>query len=70
MLKKAPGWNPVVAFSLIIFTIFYAPCFATVVMIVRESGSWRWGVFSVVYNTLVAFVLAVTVYQVGSLILL
>ena len=38
-LAKTPGWSPLVALSLIIFTIFYAPCFVTVVMIVRESGS-------------------------------
>jgi ferrous iron transport protein B len=66
ILAKTPGWSPLAALSLIIFTIFYAPCFVTVVMIVRESGSWKWGVFSILFNTLVAFVLAVTVYQVGS----
>jgi len=66
ILSKTPGWSPLVALSLIIFTIFYAPCFVTVVMIVRESGSWKWGVFSMAFNTLVAFILAVAVYQVGS----
>lgn len=66
ILAKTPGWSPLAALSLIIFTIFYAPCFVTVVMIVRESGSWKWGAFSIVFNTLVAFLLAVTVYQVGS----
>ena len=66
ILSKTPGWSPLAALSLIIFTIFYAPCFVTVVMIVRESGSWKWGAFSIVFNTLVAFLLAVTVYQVGS----
>jgi ferrous iron transport protein B len=65
ILSKTPGWSPLAALSLIIFTIFYAPCFVTVVMIMRESGSWKWGVFSIVFNTLVAFLLAVTVYQVG-----
>jgi ferrous iron transport protein B len=65
-LAKAPGWNPVVAFSLIVFTIFYAPCFVTVVCIVREAGSWKWGAFSVLFNTALAFGLAVLVYQIGS----
>ncbi len=65
-LANAPGWRPLTAMSLIIFTIFYAPCFVTVVCIVREAGSWKWGVFSMVFNTLLAFTLAVIVYQVGS----
>jgi len=68
ILPGSPGWSPLAALSLIIFTIFYAPCFVTVVMIVRESGSWKWGFFSMVFNTLVAFILAVAIYQIGSLI--
>jgi ferrous iron transport protein B len=66
MLAKSPQWSPRVAWSLILFTIFYAPCFATVVCIAREAGSWKWGVFSIVFNTMVAFVLAVFVYQTGA----
>ncbi len=66
MLAKAPGWSPLSALSLIIFTIFYAPCSVTVVIIIRESGSWKWGAFSMIFNTLLAFVLATAVYQVGS----
>jgi len=65
-LASAPGWSPLVALSLIIFTIFYAPCFVTVVCIVRESGSWKWGAFSMAFNTALAFGLSVIVYQVGS----
>ncbi|MCG8620054.1 MAG: ferrous iron transporter B, partial [Desulfobacterales bacterium] len=41
-LQSAPGWGPLTAFSLMIFTIFYAPCFVTVVCIARETGSWKW----------------------------
>lgn len=68
-LSNAPGWNPVVAFSLIIFTIFYAPCFVAVVCIAREAGSWKWGVFSIIFNTTIAFLLSMAVYQIGSIIL-
>lgn len=68
-LKTADGWGPLTAFSLIIFTIFYAPCFVTVVCIAKEAGSWKWAAFSVVFNTTLAFGLSVVVYQVGSLIM-
>jgi ferrous iron transport protein B len=48
--------------------MFYAPCFVSVVCIAREAGSWKWGVFSMVFNTVLAFALAVAVYQVGALL--
>jgi ferrous iron transport protein B len=48
--------------------MFYAPCFVSVVCIAREAGSWKWGLFSMVFNTLLAFLLAVLVYQGGSMI--
>jgi ferrous iron transport protein B len=67
-LASNPGWRPLVALSLIIFTIFYAPCFVSLVCIAKEAGSWKWGAFSVIFNTALAFGLAVLVYQVGSLI--
>jgi len=68
-LKSAKGWGPLTAFSLIIFTIFYAPCFVTVVCIAKEAGSWKWAAFSVVFNTVLAFGLSVLFYQVGSIVL-
>lgn len=67
-LKSADGWGPLTAFSLILFTIFYAPCFVTVVCIARETGSWKWAAFSVVFNTALAFGLSAVFYQIGSLV--
>lgn len=64
-LAQDPHWNPVVALALIVFVMFYAPCFVTVVCISRESGSWKWGVFSICFNTGFAFALATLVYQGG-----
>jgi len=64
-LASDPGWNPLRAFSLILFIMLYAPCLATVICIIRESGSWKWGIFSVAFNTSAAFLLAVLVYQGG-----
>ncbi|HER63677.1 MAG TPA: ferrous iron transporter B, partial [Desulfobacteraceae bacterium] len=68
-LAANPGWNPVVALALIVFIMFYAPCFVTVVCLVRESGSWKWGLFSMGFNTLFAFTFAAAVYQIGSIII-
>ncbi|WP_319526390.1 ferrous iron transport protein B [uncultured Desulfosarcina sp.] len=66
-LAAEPGWRPLTAWSVIIFVMFYAPCFVTVVCIARES-SWKWGAFSIVFNTALAFCLAVMVYQAGTLL--
>lgn len=66
-LASSPGWNPLVAVSLLVFIMFYAPCFVTVVCIAREAGSWKWGAFSIVFNTVLAFAMSVAIYQVGKL---
>jgi ferrous iron transport protein B len=67
-LANSPLWRPLTAFSLIIFVMFYSPCFVSVVCIAREAGSWKWGAFSMVFNTVLAFILAVAVYQAGTLL--
>ena len=64
-LAATPGWNPVTAMALIVFIMFYSPCFATLVCIVKEAGSWKWGVFSFAFNTGFAFLLATIIYQAG-----
>ncbi|HIJ77664.1 MAG TPA: ferrous iron transport protein B, partial [Deltaproteobacteria bacterium] len=58
------SWTPLKAFSLIIFIMLYAPCFATVTCIIRES-TWKWGLFSMVFNTLTAFIISALVYRGG-----
>ena len=67
-LVASPHWSPLVALSLIVFVMFYAPCFVSVVCIAREAGSWKWGAFSMAFNTVLAFLLATAVYQFGKLI--
>jgi len=64
-LTADPNWNKVVAVSALIFIMFYAPCFVTVVCIAKEAGHWGWAVFSVSFNTIFAFLLAMAVYQIG-----
>ncbi|MCK5915173.1 MAG: ferrous iron transport protein B, partial [Deltaproteobacteria bacterium] len=64
-LARDAAWSPLVALSALLFMMFYAPCFVTVVCIARESGSWSWALFSVVYSTILAFILSAGVYQVG-----
>lgn len=64
-LASSAGWSPLAALALIVFTIFYAPCFVTIVCIAKEAGSWKWAGFSIVFNTTIAFGLSVLVFQAG-----
>lgn len=64
-----PVFTPLVAFGFMIFVLIYFPCFGTLATISRESGSWKWGAFSLIYTTLAAWLMAFIVYQAGNLIL-
>ena len=59
-----PDFTPASAMAFMIFILLYCPCIATVVAISRESGSWRWGAFAMLYNTLVAWLVAFGAYRV------
>ena len=65
-LTNDPHWSPVVAVAALVFIMFYAPCFVTVVCIAKEAGHWGWAFFSVCFNTILAFLLATAVYQIGT----
>jgi ferrous iron transport protein B len=65
-IKADPHWTPAAAAALMVFVLLYAPCFVTVVAIKQESGSWGWAIFSTVFSTILAFGLAVAVYQIGT----
>ncbi len=62
----SPSFTPLIAFSFMLFVLIYFPCLATVVAIGRESGSWRWGAFSIVYSCSLAWFLSFLVYQIGT----
>ena len=59
--------TPLVAYGYMLFILIYFPCVATVAAIKNESGSWKWAAFTVCYTTLLAWVVAFLVHQVGSL---
>ena len=61
------GITPLVGFCYMLFVLLYFPCVATIAAIREESGRWRWALFTVVYTTLLAWIVTFVVYQVGSL---
>ncbi len=62
-----PDFNVIVALSFLVFVLLYVPCIATITAIVKETGSWKFGAFTLIYNTAVAWFVAFIFYQVGSL---
>ena len=67
-LSQSPHWNGVKAFAMLIFVMVYAPCTATCVVIYQETSKWRWVATALAFNTAVAFLLAVLVYQLGGMV--
>lgn len=56
------------ALAFMVFILLYCPCIATLTAISRETGSWRYGAFSAVYNTLLAWFVALVVYHVALIV--
>ena len=68
-LTGVPDFNSLSAMAFMAFVLLYFPCIATIAAIVRESGSWKFGAFTVVYNTAVAWLIAMMIYQIGSFLI-
>ncbi len=63
------GFGPLNAYVLMIFCLLYTPCAATIATIRKETRSWRWTLGVVVFQLVLAWAVAVVIYQVGSLFL-
>ncbi len=65
----ARDYSPLVGISLILFLLIATPCMATVAITRRESGTWKWALLQFFGLTLIAYIISLLVYQVGSLLL-
>lgn len=61
--------TPLVALAYMLFVLIYFPCIATFAAIKQESGSWKWAIFAAGYTTGLAWLVAFTVFQIGSIII-
>ncbi|MFV0517333.1 MAG: ferrous iron transport protein B [Aminipila sp.] len=62
-------FTPLSAFAFMAFCLLYMPCVATLATIRREMGGWRYAILTVCFQTVVAWLVAFTIFNVGSLIL-
>jgi len=61
------GWTPLIAFAFMVFCLLYIPCAAAIGTIRGETNSWKWAGFAVLYTTVVAWIIATLIFQIGSL---
>ncbi|MFN0198612.1 MAG: ferrous iron transport protein B [Planctomycetaceae bacterium] len=62
-----PVYTIPVALSVMVFFALCAQCAATLMIIRRETNSWRWPIFTFAYMTVLAYVGAFITFQVGSM---
>ena len=60
--------TPVAAYGFLVFNLLCAPCFAAMGAIKREMNNAKWFWFAIGYQTILAYVVALCIYQIGTLI--
>lgn len=65
-LKGQAVFTPLASISFMLFILIYFPCVA-VIAAIRKEANWGWAIFTMVYTTGLAWLVAFLVYQVGSL---
>ena len=66
-LKYSGDFTPRSAASFLVFILLFFPCVATIATIANETGTWRWAIFSIIYNTVVAWIAGYAIYTIGGL---
>ena len=64
----SPAWTPLVALSLMVFFVLACQCMSTLAVVRRETNSWRWPLFMVVYMLVLAYIGSLLTYQGGRLL--
>ena len=58
----------VAAYSFLVFNLLCAPCFAAMGAIKREMNNTKWFLFAIGYQCLLAYVVSLCIFQIGTLI--
>ena len=64
----AGSMTAVAAYSFLVFNLLCAPCFAAMGAIKREMNNAKWFWFAIGYQTLLAYIVSLCIYQIGTLI--
>lgn len=66
-LRSSGDFTPRSAAAFMVFILLFFPCIATIAAIADETGSRKWALFSIIYNTAVAWIAGYIVYTIGGL---
>ncbi|MCX7749601.1 MAG: ferrous iron transport protein B [Clostridia bacterium] len=61
-------FTPLKAYAFMAFTLLYMPCVAAFGAIKREMNLWKWTLFTIGYQTAIAWIVAFLIYQGGNLL--
>lgn len=61
--------DPLIAYTFLVFVLIYTPCIAVINAIRRETNSWKWAGFSIVYSLILAYVVAFLVKWIGGVVI-
>lgn len=64
-LQADPHFTPLTALTMMLFVLIYPPCLATLAVVKRETGSWKWVAFMFFYENAFAWVACFIFYNVG-----
>jgi ferrous iron transport protein B len=64
----SPVWTPLVGLSLMVFFLLACQCMSTIAIVRRETNSFRWPLFMMVYMLIVAYAGSLITYQGGRLL--
>ena len=62
-------FTPLSSFTFLVFTVLYMPCVAAFAATKRELRSWPQAIFTVMFQTGMAYLVAFVIYQLGQLLL-
>ena len=62
----AGSMTAIAAYSFLVFNLLCAPCFAAMGAIKREMNNAKWFWFAIGYQTILAYVVSLCVYQIGT----
>jgi ferrous iron transport protein B len=62
-----PVWTPLVAVSLLVWFVLAMQCMSTLAIVKRETGGWKWPLFMLAYMNVLAYVVALGVFQIGRI---
>jgi ferrous iron transport protein B len=67
-LRSAGIFTPITGLAFMVFSLIYTPCIATLGAIYKETNSWKWAIFTIIYELALAYVVALSIVIFGRLL--